>query len=406
MVKAKPEDKTLPLQGIRIIDLSQMLAGPFGSMLMGDLGAEIIKVEPLKGDFSREIPPFFSRGESAYSGSINRNKKSVAIDLKSPEGLKVFYELVAHSCVVFDNFRPGVLDRLKIDYENLKRYNPKIICCSISTFGHTGPYSERPGYDLIVQAMSGGMSITGEPGASPVRAGIAIGDIVGGLLAVHGILAAYIALQKTGRGQRIEVSLLDSQLYLLTYMAPYFFISGEIPGPVGSGDPRIIPYQAFKTKDIYIVVAAHRDHFWENFCNVLGKPEWIKDVRFSTLPARSKNKAILIPMIENILKNRRGEEWLEDLYKVGVPAGPINTLDRALTDPHVLSREMIVEIDGPEGKKVKTIGNPLKMGDTPLNVFSRAPQLGEHTGEVLSTVLSYSPEKVEALNQKGVIKIA
>jgi crotonobetainyl-CoA:carnitine CoA-transferase CaiB-like acyl-CoA transferase len=406
MFEVKPGNKGLPLQGIRILDLSQNLAGPFGSMLMGDLGAEIIKVEPAEGDFIRQLPPYFSGGESAYFASINRNKKSLVIDLKSPEGLRVFYELVTHSGVVFDNFRPGVLSRLKIDYENLKGHHPKIICCSISAFGHTGPYSDRPGYDLIVQAMSGGMSITGEAGAPPARAGIAIGDLVGGLLAVQGILAAHIALQKTGQGQRLEVSLLDSQLCLLTYLTPYFFISGEIPGPFGSGDPRIVPYQAFKTKDIYIVIAGHRDHFWENFCKVLEKPEWLKDPRFSTLPARSKNRTVLIPMIENILKTRRGEEWLQDLHKVGIPAGPVNTLDRALVDPHVLSREMVVEIDAPEGGKVKTIGNPLKMEGTPLNLFSRAPRLGEHTWEVLSNILGYSPEKIEALNRRGVIKTA
>ena len=316
------------------------------------------------------------------------------------------FTIVTHSGVVFDNFRPGVLNRLKIDYENLKRHNPKIICCSISAFGHTGPYSDRPGYDLIVQAMSGGMSITGEVGAPPARAGIAIGDVVGGLLAVQGILAAHIALQKTGHGQRLEVSLLDSQLCLLTYLAPYIFISGEVPGPFGSGDPRIVPYQAFPTKDIHIAVAAHRSPFWENFCKVLGKPEWLKDPRFSTLPARSKNKTVLVPMIEDILRTRRGEEWLQDLNRVGIPAGPVNTLDRALSDPHVLSREMVVEIDAPPGGKTKTIGNPLKMEGTPLHLYSRAPRLGEHTRKILSTILGYSPERVEALHQKGVIKTA
>ncbi|MBI5967355.1 MAG: CoA transferase [Deltaproteobacteria bacterium] len=214
-----------PLQGIRIIDLSMMLAGPSGSMLMGDLGAEIVKIEPPQGDETRDTPPYFYGADSAYFWSINRNKKSVAIDLKSPEGRQVLYDLVAKSDVVYDNYRPGVLERLKADYETLKQYNPQIICCSISTFGYTGPYRDRPGYDLIVQAVSGGMSITGEPGGSPVRAGIPLGDLVGGLLAVHGILAAYIHRQKTGQGQRLEVSLLDGQVYLLTYVAQYYFHS-------------------------------------------------------------------------------------------------------------------------------------------------------------------------------------
>lgn len=400
----KIENQSPPLKGIRIIDLTQMLAGPYGSMLMGDLGAEILKIEPLDGDETRDAPPYFYGESSAYFWSINRNKKSLAIDLKSPAGLEVFYQLVGRSDVVYDNFRPGVLTRLKIDYENLKPHNPKIICCSVSTYGYTGPDRDRPGYDLIVQAMSGGMSITGEPGGSPVRAGIPIGDLMGGLLAAHGILAAYIARQRTGQGQRLEVSLLDGQLYLLTYIAQYFFHSGEIPGPIGSGHQSVVVYQAFKTKDIYIVVVAHRDHFWENFCKVLEKPEWIQDPRFSTRPARLQNKAVLIPMIGSILQKRSGDEWLEDFYQAGVPAGPINTLDRVFTDPQVLAREMVVEIDGPEKEKIKTIGNPLKMEKTPLKTFSRPPRLGEHTGEILSAILGYSAEKIESLHQKGIIK--
>jgi crotonobetainyl-CoA:carnitine CoA-transferase CaiB-like acyl-CoA transferase len=406
MGEAKKENPNPPLQGIRVIDLSQMLAGPSGSMLMGDLGAEIIKVEPLKGDETRATPPYFYGTDSAYFWSINRNKKSIAIDLKTPEGRGIFYELVVHSDVVYDNFRPGVLERLKIDYENLKIHNPRIICCSISTFGYTGPYRDRPGYDLIVQAMGGGMSITGEPGGSPVRAGIPIGDLLGGLLAVHGILAAYIARQRTGQGQRLEVSLLDAQIYLLTYVAQYFFHSGEIPGPIGSGHQSLVPYQAFKTKDIQIVVVAHQNHHFESFCQAIGKPEWAKDPRFATRAARLENKSILVPMIESHLQTRPCDEWLEAIQKAGVPAGPINALDRVFSDPQVLAREMVVEIEGPDDKgKIKTLGNPLKMEGTPIKKFSRPPQLGEHTREFLSTILGYSPEKIEALSQKGIIKI-
>jgi len=396
-----------PLQGIRIIDLSMMLAGPSGSMLMGDLGAEILKIEPLQGDETRDSPPYYYGESSAYFWSINRNKKSVAIDLKSPEGRQVLYDLVAKSDVVYDNYRPGVLERLKIDYETLKQYNSQIICCSISTFGYTGPYRDRPGYDLIVQAVSGGMSITGEPGGSPVRAGIPVGDLVGGLLAVHGILAAYIYRQKTGQGQRMEVSLLDGQVYLLTYVAQYYFHSGKVPGPIGSGHQSLVPYQAFKTKDIQIVVVAHQDHHFERFCQAIGKPEWANDPRFATRVARLENKSILVPMIENHLLTANGDQWLEKIHKAGVPAGPINTVDRVLSDPQVLAREMVVEIDGPErDKKIKTIGNPLKMEKTPAKTFTRPPQLGEHTREVLSTILGYSPAKIEALLQKGAIKAA
>ncbi len=402
----KNVSQSLPLKGIRIIDLSQMLAGPFGSMLMGDLGAEIIKVEPPQGDETRNAPPYFYGEDSAYFWSINRNKKSLVIDLKTQEGREIFYELVAHSDVVYDNFRPGVLQRLKIDYENLKSHNSQIICCSISTYGYTGPYRDRPGYDLIVQAMSGGMAITGEPGGSPVRAGIPIGDLTGGLLAVHGILAAYIHRQKTGHGQRLEVSLLDGQVFLLTYIAQYFFHSGKIPGPIGSGHQSLVPYQAFKTKDIQIVVVAHRNHHFERFCQAIGKPEWAKDPRFASRSARLENKSILIPMIENHLQTARGDEWLAKIYKAGVPAGPINTLDRVLADPQVLAREMVLEMEGPGKEKIKTIANPLKMEGTPLRSLSSPPCLGEHTREILANILGYSSEKIEGLSQKGIIKAA
>jgi crotonobetainyl-CoA:carnitine CoA-transferase CaiB-like acyl-CoA transferase len=396
-----------PLKGIRVIDLSMMLAGPSGSMLMGDLGAEIIKVEPLEGDETRVSPPYsYAENMSAYYWSINRNKKSVVINLKSPEGRQVLYDLVAKSDVVYDNYRPGVLDRLQINYETLKRYNPQIICCSISTYGYTGLYRDRPGYDLVVQAVSGGMSITGEPGGSPVRAGIPLGDLVGGLLGVHGVLAAYIHRQKTGEGQRLEVSLLDGQVYLLTYIAQYYFHSGKIPGPIGSGHQSLVPYQAFKTKDIQIVIVAHQDHHFRRLCQALGKPEWAEDPRFATRPKRLENKSILIPLMESHLLTRPGDEWLEAIHKAGVPAGPINTLDRVLSDPQVLSRDMVVEADGPGKEKIKIIGNPLKMEKTPVQTFTRPPRLGEHTREILTNLLGYSREKIEYLKQKEAIKLA
>jgi crotonobetainyl-CoA:carnitine CoA-transferase CaiB-like acyl-CoA transferase len=395
-----------PLQGIRVIDLSMMLAGPSGSMLMGDLGAEVLKVEPLDGDETRESPPYFYGENSAYFWSINRNKKSIAINLKSPEGRQVLYDLVKKCDVVYDNYRPGVLERLQIDYTNLKKHNPQIICCSISTFGYNGPYRDRPGYDLIVQAMSGGMSITGEPGGSPVRAGIPLGDLVGGLLAVHGVLAAYIHRQKTGEGQRLEVSLLDGQVYLLTYIAQYFFHSGKIPGPIGSGHQTLVPYQAFKTKDIQIVVVAHQDHHFQRLCKAIGKPEWAEDPRFSSRVKRFENRSTLARMMEDHLITRAGDEWLEAIHKAGVPAGPINTLDRVLSDPQVLAREMVVEIDGPGKDKIKTIGNPLKMEKTPANTFTRPPLLGEHTREILTNLLGYSPEQIAGLKQKEAILLA
>ncbi len=404
MANEKTQSPNLPLKGMRVIDLSMMLAGPSGSMLLGDLGAEIIKVEPPKGDETREGPPYFYGEDSAYFWSINRNKKSLVIDLKNPEGRKVLYDLVGQADVVFDNYRPGVLERLQIDYEHLKQFNPRIICCSISTYGDTGPYRDRPGYDLIVQAMSGGMSITGEPGGAPVRAGVPIGDLMGGMVAVHGVLAAYISREKTGKGQRIEVSLLDTQVYYLTYVAQYYFHSGKIPEPIGSGHQSLVPYQAFKTKDIYIVIVAHQDNHFRLLCQAIGKPEWAEDPRFATRVARLENKSILIPMMESHLQTAPGDEWLEKIHKAGVPAGAINTIDRVLSDPQVLARDMVLEIESADRQKIKILGNPLKMEGTPVTTFARPPLFGEHTREILSGILGYSSEKIEDLRKKGIVK--
>jgi CoA:oxalate CoA-transferase len=393
-----------PLKGVRVIDLSMMLAGPSGSMLMGDLGAEIIKVEPMDGDETRVGPPYFyAENMSAYYFSINRNKKSIVINLKSPEGRQTLYDLAKKSDVVYDNYRPGVTERLQVDYETLKKYNPQIICCSISTYGYNGPYRDRPGYDLIVQAVSGGMSITGEPGGSPVRAGIPLGDLVGGLLGVHGVMAAYIHRLKTGEGQRLEVSLLDGQVYLLTYIAQYYFHSGKVPGPIGAGHQSLVVYQAFQTKDIRIVIVAHQDHHFQRLCKALGKPEWAEDPRFNTRPKRLDNKDFLIPMMESLLLTRPGDEWLEAINKAGVPCGPINTIDRVLADPQVLSRGMVRETDGPGKEKIKILGNPLKFDKTPADTFTPPPRMGEHTREILTSLLGYSKEKIDQLIQKEAI---
>jgi crotonobetainyl-CoA:carnitine CoA-transferase CaiB-like acyl-CoA transferase len=248
------------------------------------------------------------------------------------------------------------------------------------------------------------MSITGEPGGSPVRAGIPLGDLVGGLLGVHGVLAAYIHRQKTGEGQRLEVSLLDGQVYLLTYIAQYYFHSGKVPGPIGAGHQSLVVYQAFKTKDIQIVIVAHQDHHFQRLCKAIGKPEWAEDPRFNTRTKRLENKSLLIPMMQAHLMTRPGDEWLEAIHQAGVPAGPINTLDRVLSDPQVLSREMIQETDGPGKEKIKILGNPLKFDKTPVDTFTPPPRLGENTREILSTILGYSTEKIEGLEKKEAIK--
>ncbi len=391
-----------PLQGVRILDLTQMLAGPYGSMILGDLGAEVIKIEPPRGDETR-LAPIQIGGESAYFMSINRNKKSISINLKSDEGLELFYELVKVSDVVFDNFRPEVVKRLKIDFDTLKEIKPKIICASISSFGTEGPYSHRPGYDLIVQAMGGGMSITGEPGGKPVRSGIPIGDLAGGTYAAMGILAALFEVEKTGQGRKIEVSLLDGQIGMLTYQAMYYFANGEVPQPVGSGHPILVVYEVFKTKDIYIAVVAHRGEFWEGFCRAIEKPELADDPKFGDMFSRFQNKVELYALIEKQLQTRPGEYWLERLLAEEVPAGPVNAIDKALSNEQVIRRNMIIDVDDPKRGKYKMTGNPIKISGYPNDRIIPPPLFAEHTEEVLADLLGCLPERIAELKLKQVI---
>lgn len=392
------------LDGVRVVDMAQMLAGGYGSMLLGDLGAEVLKIEPIEvGDRTRLLGPPFVEGESAYFMSINRNKKSVALDVTKEQGRQILYNLVRVSDVVFHNFRPGVMEKLKCDYNTLKGINPRVIYCGLTGYGETGPYRDYPAFDLAIQAVSGAMSITGESGRPPVRMGIPMGDLAGSLFAAFAISAALYAREVTGEGRKIELSLMDCNISLLTYVGQYYLMDGRVPGPIGSGHQSVVPYQAFATQDIYIVVAVFVEKFWQAFCRVLGIEELIDDPRFCDNDHRRDNREELVPILEEIFRTRPGEEWLQLLREAQVPCGPINTLDRLFADPQVTARRMVVEIDHPKVGRFRSIGNPVKTPPMPEGPFEPPPLHGQHTDEVLRELLGYSAERIAQLREDGVI---
>ena len=393
-----------PLRGIRVLDLSRVLAGPFCSMILSDLGAEVIKVEmPGEGDDTRTYPPFIG-GLSSYFMSVNRGKKSVTLDLKKAEAREAIYRLAERSDIFLENFRPGVTARLGVDYENIRKVNPGIIYCSISSFGQTGPYASWPGYDIIIQGMGGLMGITGEPGRPPVRVGIAISDIGAGMWAAIAILAALRVRAKTGVGQYIDISLLDGVVSWMTYAAGIYFATGRPPERMGSAHPSMVPYQAFEAGDgKYLLIAAGNDRLWATLCEGMGLKELAEDPRFSTMDRRVENRGELIPILEREFRKRPRDEWLERLRRLGFPCGPVYTLDEVFRDPHVLSRGMLIEMEHPELGVIKQIGPPMKFSETPCTVGSPPPRLGEHTEEVLRAVAGYSDEEIERLRRASAI---
>jgi len=392
-----------PLSGIRILDLTLIMAGPYCTLILGDLGAEVIKIEkPEVGEGSRGMPPYFVEGESAYFMAMNRNKKSMTLDLKSEKGKEIFYELTKKADVVIDNFRPGTVEKLGIDFDNLKKINPAIICCSISGYGQTGPFKDRPAFDLVIQARGGIMSYTGEPSRMPVRMGAPMGDLSGGLFASQGILAALYQRERTGRGQKIDISMLDCQTSLLTYRAQYYFVAKEIARAVGSGHVSAHPIGAFRTKTFDIVIDANTENIFAELCRGIGVSDLCLNPKFATRKNRLENKDELYAILERIFLEKTGEEWME-ILESRVPIAPINTIDKALTDPQTLSRNMVVEIDYVNGQKLKIVGNPIKMSEVEQEVFQRPPRLGEHTEEILTNILNYSSEDIKELRQQKII---
>lgn len=394
----------MALQGIRVLDLSRILTGPYATMMLADLGAEVIKVEaPGVGDDTRQWGPPFVNGESTYFMSINRNKSSITLNLKHPEGRKILLQMVREADVLVENFRPGTMAKLGFSYEQLAEINPRLVYCAISGFGLTGPYAHKAGFDILAQAMGGTMGVTGTPDGAPVKVGMSIADIGAGMFAAFGILAALHARNHTGRGQMVDTSLLESQIAWHTYLATAYFATGKVPGKLGSAHPSIVPYQALKAKDGYIVVGVGNDNMWQKFCQVSGLgPAVADDPRFRTNADRVTHRAECLAVVEEALQHKTMAEWVPLLEEIGVPVGPIYDLGQVYDDPQAQAREMAVEIDHPKAGRIKLTGIPVKMSDTPGQIKTPPPLLGEHTEQVLAN-LGYTPEQIQQLRESGAI---
>ncbi|MDP8977180.1 MAG: CoA transferase [Actinomycetota bacterium] len=373
------------LEGIRVLDLTQVMAGPYCCMLLGDLGADVVKVEPPgTGDQARRSMGFRMKGEdTAAFLAVNRNKRSVTVDLKTREGRRLVHRLAETADVAVENFRPDVPAKLGVDYETLSGVNPGLIYASISGFGHTGPYADRAGYDLIAQGMSGLMSITGEPGGAPVKCGIPIADLGAGLFTTSAILSAYIARQRTGRGQYIDGSLFEAALALSVWETAELWATGNVPRPFGSAHRLTAPYQALRTRDGYLTVGGNNQRLWERTCRIVEREDLVHDERFATNAQRMANRGELAAELEAALVRRTTDEWVQAFLDGGVPAGPIYDYRQVFDDPHTRARGMMVEVDHPVEGPVRTLGLPVKLSETPGRVRRPAPLLGEHTDEVL-----------------------
>ena len=393
-----------PLEGVRILELGQIIAGTYGSQVLSDLGAEVIKVETPEGDLGRNpsVAPY--RGLSGLFLTLNRNKQSIVINLKTDAGRTVFYDLVKVADVVVDNFRPGVLERLRIDYATLSRINPRLIQCSVTGFGTEGAYRDYPALDIIIQAISGYMAITGEPGRPPVRVGIPLADMSGGIFSCKAILAALFDRERSGKGHRIELSMFDAMLNLLGYLGTMWLTNGELPQPPGSAHDYTVPWQAFEASDGYVVIATRQDVFWRRLCAVIDEPALADDPRFSTNAGRVEHRAILVPHLERLFRARTTAEWLARLRAAEVPAAPVNNLDGAFAEPPVAEREMIVEYEHPDVGKVRLPGNPIKMSGMAGAISKPAPRLGEHTDAVLRQLLGLTVDQIADLRRQGAIK--
>jgi formyl-CoA transferase len=396
--------KSAALLDIRILDLSRGLAGPFFSMLLADMGADIIKLEiPGRGDDSREFPPF-KGGESMYYVNLNRGKRSITLNLKNPKGLEIFKKLVKHSDVLLENFRPGTMERLGIGYEDLRKMNPRLVYASISGFGQTGPYRSRPGYDIIGQAMGGLLSITGWPDSPPTRVGTAIGDILSALFCCVGILSALRVRERTGRGQHVDVALVDSVFASLENIPQKFFVEGEVPTRIGNRYEFVYPYDSFRTVDGWVIIGIANDAIWHRFVEATGLTGLDKDNRFESNPSRVENNATLKPIIEEWTSTRRMVDIVDLLTEHGVPACPIYTVRDVVEDPHIAgTREMVVEAEQPPIGDVRLLGCPVKMSETRPGPKGPAPALGEDTDNVLLEFLGLSSEDLKELRTNGVL---
>ena len=397
----------MALEHITVLDLTHMLSGPYGTMLLADLGARTIKVEPPgSGEGTRRLlehDPDYSRdGMGAYYLTLNRNKQSVCVDLKSEAGRAVFLDLVKQADVVFDNFSVGVTQRLGIDYETLAKVNPRIITCSVSGFGQTGPATQRPAFDQVVQAMGGGMSITGTPETGPTRSGIPIGDLGGGIFGALGVLAAIAERDRTGVGQHVDVSMLDVQISLLNYMATMYLMSGIVPEGIGNGHFVHVPYNSYPTSDGHIIIACIGDPFFVRFVDCIGIDE-LRDPEYRKQPVRFAVKAQIDALVSAKLRENTTAYWLKLLSEARIPCGPVNNFAQALSDPQVVARDMVVEVTMPDGERLRMPGNPVKLSAAKAKTFTAPPTLGAQTEAVLGAELGYSEQRLQELRSSGAI---
>lgn len=392
-----------PLDGIKVLDLTRVLAGPYATMLLGDLGAEVIKIEqPGTGDESRNFGPF-KNGFSLYFMSVNRGKRSVTLNLKTERGQAIFKQLLAHTDIVVENFRPGTMEKLGLDYDTLKAEHPSLIYAACSGFGQTGPYAQQGAYDMIIQGMGGIISITGEPEGPPVRVGTSISDITAALFTTIGVLSALHHRNQTGKGQFVDVAMLDSLVAVLENAVVRYFATGEAPKPLGARHPAITPFEAFASADGYVIIALGNDTLWAKFCEHVNRQDLISDERFRTNADRTENHAELFSILSDIMSKRTTDAWIDALGEIGVPCGPINAMDKVVSHPQVQAREMITRVAHQITGTVEVPGVPIKLSETPGNVDAPAPSLGEHTTEVLTDILKMSPDAVAKLKQDGVI---
>lgn len=403
------------LAGVRVLDLSRVLAGPWAGQLLADLGADVVKVErPGAGDDTRAWgPPWLndpdghSTGESAYYLSANRNKRSVTIDIASADGQSLVRRLASKADIVLENFKVGGLDQYGLDYASLKAVNPRLVYCSITGFGQTGPYAPRAGYDFLIQGMGGLMSLTGRPeeteGGGPLKVGVALTDIMTGLYATVAVLAALKRRESSGEGQHIDLALLDVQIACLANQAANYLVGGVVPRRMGNAHPNIVPYQEFPTANGYMIVAVGNDGQFANLCKTLGKPEWSSDERFVTNPQRVKHRSELIALIRGMTVQRSTDEWIAAMEAAGVPCGPINTLDRVFADPQVQARGTRIEMRHPLANDVALVANPIRLSESPVQYRNAPPTLGQHTEEVLSDWLAATAMEIGALRTKQAI---
>ena len=393
----------LPLEDVKILDLSHALAGPFCSTMLADFGAQIIKIEPPgSGDIARGWGTPLPGGETDYFVSLHRNKKGVALDLKNPAGKETLLRMIERADVVLENYRVGALNRLGLDYETARKRNPGIIYCSVSGFGQDGPYRDRPAMDLIVQAESGMISVTGEPGGRGARAGVSIADLTAGMNAAFGIMLALRVKEKTGIGQIVDVSMLEGQIGLLGNMIGSYCASGEIPGPLGTAYKALLPYQTFRTKSSDLAIAVGSDKLWKGFCPAIGCPELTDDPRFRTNPDRNKNRPALIAKLQEVFLARTYEEWEADLVKAGIPVGVVNNLAQVVEHPQVKARGALVTMDHPTAGKVRMAGPSVRLSQTPGSIRTPSPKLGQHTEEVLRDLLGLSADEIAEMRAAGV----